>query len=233
MISDNINIVKENVTRICSAIGRDPSEIKIIAVSKNTGINSIIEAINSGLNDFGENKAQEITEKIPLISKNINWHFIGHLQSNKVKLIVGNVKYIHSVDSLKLAEEINIQAEKTGVIQKVLVEINTSGEGNKYGLTETSVIIETASFILNSDNVELIGLMTMAPFTEDEKIIRKCFSDLRKLKTVLNDRNFKIEELSMGMTQDYKIAIEEGATMIRLGSAIFGERDYSKSWKEQ
>jgi PLP dependent protein len=232
MISENVNIIKEKIARICSATGRDPNEIKIIAVSKNTGINSILQAIDSGLNDFGENKAQEITEKIPLISKNINWHFIGHLQRNKVKFLVGNVKYIHSVDSLRLAEEINIQAEKAGVIQKVLLEINTSSEENKYGLTGTKEIMELASFILNTGNMELIGLMTMAPFTDNEKIIRKCFVDLRKLKTILNEKNFKIEELSMGMTQDYQIAIEEGATMIRLGTAIFGERDYSKSWKE-
>jgi pyridoxal phosphate enzyme (YggS family) len=233
MISENINIVKEKITRICSVVSRAPNEVRVIAVSKNTGISAIQEAFELGLKDFGENKAKEFSEKFPLVNININWHFIGHLQRNKVKYIVGKAKYIHSVDSKRLAQEIRDQAEKIHKVQKVLLEVNTSGEENKYGLNDINEIIELAEFIQDSKNLDLEGLMTMAPLNADKKIIRKCFTDLRKLKTILNDKGFKIKELSMGMTQDYDIAIEEGATMIRLGTAIFGERDYSKSWREQ
>jgi uncharacterized pyridoxal phosphate-containing UPF0001 family protein len=215
MISENINIVNEKIRRACSKVNRNPEEVKIIAVSKNTGIASIHEAIESGLNDFGENKAQEFIEKFSLIEREINWHFIGHLQRNKVKFVIGKAKFIHSIDSKKLSEEINKQAEKNNSIQK-----------------EISDILSLIDFIRNVNNLELVGLMTMAPLTEDEKIIRKCFSDLRKLKTILNEKGTGIKELSMGMTNDYEIAVEEGATMLRLGTAIFGERDYSKSWKE-
>jgi pyridoxal phosphate enzyme (YggS family) len=232
MISENINIVNEKIRRACSKVNRNPEEVKIIAVSKNTGIASIQEAIESGLNDFGENKAQEFIEKFTLIEKEINWHFIGHLQRNKVKFVVGKAKFIHSVDSKKLSEEINKLAEKNNSIQKILLEIKTSEEENKFGIAGISDILSLIDFIRNVNNLELVGLMTMAPLTEDEKIIRKCFSDLRKLKTILNEKGTGIKELSMGMTNDYEIAVEEGATMLRLGTAIFGERDYSKSWKE-
>jgi pyridoxal phosphate enzyme (YggS family) len=232
MISENINIVKEKIVRICSEINRNPEEIRIIAVSKNTGINPILEAVELGVKDFGENKAQEFFEKFSLIKKDVNWHFIGHLQRNKVKFVVGKAEYIHSVDSQKLAEEINRQAERINCIQKILLEIKTSEEESKFGLAGLPDVLSLADSIKSMHNVELIGLMTMAPFTTDKKNIRKCFSDLRKLKTVLNEKGFSIKELSMGMTNDFEVAIEEGATMIRLGTAIFGERDYSKSWKE-
>ncbi|MCX6152317.1 MAG: YggS family pyridoxal phosphate-dependent enzyme [Ignavibacteriales bacterium] len=233
MISENLNIVKEKITRICKNVGRNPDEIKIIAVSKNTGITSIQEVIKVGIKDLGENKAQEFAEKFPLVADNIDWHFIGHLQRNKVKFVVGKAAYIHSVDSLRLSEEINNQAQKLKCIQKILLEIKTSEEEEKYGIRNISEIFDSVAYAQNAQYLNLVGLMTMAPFTEDEKNIRKCFSDLRKLKTILNEKGFKIPELSMGMTNDFEIAIQEGSTMIRLGTAIFGERNYSKSWKEQ
>jgi pyridoxal phosphate enzyme (YggS family) len=232
MIFENINIVKEKIERICSEINRKPEEIRIIAVSKNTGINSILEVVELGIKDFGENKAQEFIEKFPLIKKDVNWHFIGHLQRNKVKFVAGKAEFIHSVDSIKLAEEINKQSERINCVQKILLEIKTSEEESKLGVASLPDVLSLADFIRSMHNVELIGLMTMAPLTADRKIIRKCFSDLRKLKTVLNEKGFNIKELSMGMTNDYEVAVEEGATMVRLGTAIFGERDYSKSWKE-
>jgi pyridoxal phosphate enzyme (YggS family) len=233
MILETLKLIKKNIALRCDKAARDISEIKIIAVSKNTGLNLINQAIDAGIVDLGENKAQELSEKFPLIDKNVNWHFLGHLQRNKVKQVVELSGLIHSVDSLRLAEEINKQAQKCGKIQKVLLEVKTSDEATKYGITQVSELLEIASFCLNAPNIELTGLMTLAPFTDNEELIRKCFSDLRKLKTMLCEKGIIISELSMGMSHDYEIAIEEGATMIRLGTAIFGPRDYSKSWKEQ
>ena len=232
MISENLNIVKEKIRKVCFKINRNPEDIRLIAVSKNTGITQIHEAIGLGMKDFGENKAQEFSEKFSLIGKEIIWHFIGHLQRNKVKFVVGKAKFIHSVESLKLAEEINKQAEKINYVQKILLEIRTSEEQNKFGLADITDILDLVNYIRNMKSLELVGLMTMAPLTNDEKIIRKCFSDLRKLKTVLNERGMEIKELSMGMTNDYEIAIEEGATMLRIGSAIFGQRDTTKDWRQ-
>ncbi len=233
MVTHNINIVRDKIADVCTLCGRNPADIKIIAVSKNTGLSLINQAISAGIKDLGENKAQEFSEKFPLFSDDINWHFIGHLQRNKVKYIVGKAGVIHSVDSIKLAEEISLQAAKAGVVQTILIEVKTSGEVEKFGLTGNSAVLNLAEFCSASKNLNLTGLMTMAPLTDDEKIIAKCFSDLRKLKEELNATGFKLSELSMGMTNDYEIAIKEGATMLRLGTAIFGQRDYSKSWKEQ
>ncbi len=233
MVTHNINIVRDKIADVCTLCGRNPADIKIIAVSKNTGLSLINQAISAGIKDLGENKAQEFSEKFPLFSDEINWHFIGHLQRNKVKYIVGKAGIIHSVDSIKLAEEINLQAARAGVVQTILIEVKTSGEAEKFGLTDNSAVVNLAEFCSTSKNLNLAGLMTMAPLTDDEKIIAKCFSDLRKLKEELNSTGFKLSELSMGMTNDYEIAIKEGATILRLGTAIFGVRDYSKSWKEQ
>ena len=233
MIAENINNIHEKITAICQKCGRDVSEIKIIGVSKNTGIESIKEAVKSGIINLGESKAQELKEKSEILDDNIIWHFIGHLQKNKTKNVVNYAEYIHSVDSVKLAEEINKQALKKNKIQKILIEVKTSDEDEKYGITELGELLQVAEYCSNSSNIEFCGLMTIAPFSAEEKIIRKSFLELRKLRTTLQEQGFNINELSMGMTNDYEIAIEEGATMIRIGTAIFGERDYSKSWKEQ
>lgn len=233
MISENINIVRAKIQSRCLQTGRNPEEIRLIAVSKNTGIDSILGALNAGIMDLGENKAQELTEKVPLIEKNVNWHFLGHLQRNKVKYVLPAAFLIHSVDSIRLAEEINLQALKLGKIQKILLEIKTSEETAKYGVSDPSELIRLASYCQDAPGLDLRGLMTMAPFTSDEYLIRKSFAGLRNLKVMLNERGFNLNELSMGMTHDYEIAIEEGATMLRIGTAIFGERDYAKSWREQ
>lgn len=234
MVLQNLNIVNEKVAESCLKAGRNPSEVKIIAVTKNTGLELIKEALDAGMRYFWESKAQELAEKYPLLGNNdIAWHFIGHLQRNKVKYIIDKSGIIHSVDSLRLAEEINTQAEKQGFVKNVLLEIKTSDEEAKYGLSSYKEIVELAAYCNEAGNLQLDGLMTVAPFTDDEKIVRKSFSKLRNLLERLNSEGFRMHELSMGMTDDYKIAIEEGSTMVRIGTALFGARDYSKSWREQ
>ena len=176
------------------------------------------------LNDFGENKAQELKSKYPRCPSDINWHFIGHLQTNKVKDVVPIVSLIHSVDSIKLAKEIDKRAQKNNKIQNILLEINTSGEESKYGLQNYEQIFELAEFCKDLPGVKLLGLMTMAPFTDDSIMIRKSFGSLNNIFRKLNDEGFELKELSMGMTNDFEIAIEEGSTMVRIGTAIFGSR---------
>jgi pyridoxal phosphate enzyme (YggS family) len=232
MIEENLRIVKERIERKCAEVKRNPSEIKLIAVSKNFGIEAINQVFNQGNVDFGENRAQELDSKYSQLGNKITWHFIGSLQRNKVRFVINSADYIHSVDSLMLAVEINKRAASLNKIQKVLLEIKTSFEDSKTGLSEYSEIKDLADYCKEFNNVHLIGLMTIAPLTNDINLIKKSFSHLRKLKERLNTDNLNIKELSMGMTSDFEIAIEEGATMLRIGSGIFGERDYSKSWKE-
>jgi pyridoxal phosphate enzyme (YggS family) len=232
MVEENLRLVKERIERKCAEVKRNPSEIKLIAVSKNFGIEAINHVFNQGNVDFGENKAQELDSKYSQLGNKISWHFIGNLQRNKVRFVVNSADYIHSVDSLTLAVEINKRAASLNKIQKVLLEIKTSFEDSKAGLNEYSEIKDLADYCKEFENISLIGLMTIAPFTDDVNLIKKSFSHLRKLRERLNADNLNIKELSMGMTSDFEIAIEEGATMLRIGSAIFGERDYSKSWKE-
>ncbi len=232
MIAENLKIVREKIEKKCSELNRDPSEIKLIAVSKNFGTEPIEEAFKLGIKDFGENRAQELDIKFERLGDKITWHFIGNLQRNKVRFVVNSAGFIHSVDSLLIASEINKFAGKNNKVQKVLLEVNTSNEETKSGLAEYSEIRDLALYCKDFPNIELIGLMTIAPLTNDDNLIRNSFGRLRKIKDRLNTEGFNLKELSMGMTSDYDIALEEGATMLRIGSGIFGERDYSKSWKE-
>lgn len=232
MIAENLAVLRQKIEETCRKSGRNPAEIKLIAVSKYFGVDAINEAKNCGLTDFGENRAQELTLKYEKLGNDVAWHFIGTLQTNKVRYVVNSAELIHSVDSPELVEEINKRAEKIGKIQKILLEVKTSGEETKSGLeTETEILslVKRCSELLN---IELKGFMTMAPLTDDTNIIRKSFRDLRNLKDRINNKGFNLTELSMGMTSDFEIAIEEGATMIRIGSAIFGDRDYSKDWRQ-
>lgn len=234
MIAENLHIIKDRVAERCLISGRNPDDVKIIAVSKNTGIDLIREAVSAGITELGENKAQELNEKANLLNgENVKWHFLGHLQSNKVKYVVENAELIHSIDSIKIADEANKQAAKRDKVQKVLIEVKTSYEQAKYGINTFDELFKTAAFCREAGNIELKGLMTMAPFTDDNIVIRKSFSELKNYLVMLNEKGFNLSELSMGMTGDFEIAVEEGATMIRIGTAIFGERDYTKSWKEQ
>ncbi len=232
MIQDNLKIVREKIAMKCAECGRNPSEIKLIAVSKNFGIDEIKEVFNLGIRDFGENRAQELDKKIELFPEKVSWHFIGNLQRNKVRFAVQSAEYIHSADSLLLVSEINKHAGKNNKIQKILLEVKTSFEDSKSGITEYSELRDLAFYCEDFPNVELKGLMTIAPFTENQNLTRKSFSTLRKMKDKINSEGLSIKDLSMGMSSDFEIAIEEGATMLRIGSAIFGERDYSTDWKE-
>lgn len=230
MIADNIKLVREKIESKCVEIGRNSKEIKLIAVSKNFGPDDITAAFDSGITDFGENKAQELNSKFEVLGNKMTWHFIGHLQKNKVKFAIRSAEYIHSVDSLSLADEINKKAEQINKVQKILLQVKTSDEETKSGVENEDEIFSLVDSSNRLKNIELIGLMTIAPFTDNEEEIRKSFRYLRKLRDDLNTKGFKnINELSMGMTSDFEIAIEEGATMLRIGSAIFGQRDYSKN----
>ncbi len=224
MIEKNILAVKERISKSCEATGRGLSEITLVAISKKNPIKVIIEAEKYGLKDFGENKAQELKEKAIEHKAEINWHFIGHLQRNKVKDVINFAEIIHSVDTVKLAEEINKKAASINKQQRILLEVNTGGEESKFGLNTFEEILELAEYCKGLPNVKLEGLMTMAPYTDNKEIIRNCFKMLKQIFDKLNLKDFELTALSMGMTNDYEIAIEEGATILRIGTAIFGER---------
>lgn len=231
MIAENLVVLRQKIEQTCKRSGRNPDEVKLIAVSKYFGTDAILEANRLGVNDFGENRAQELMLKFDKIGDKVIWHFIGTLQKNKVKYAVKAAEYIHSVDSIELLEEINKRAFSLSKVQKILLEVKTSSEESKSGLTNEEEIFKIAEQAKNYSNINLIGLMTIAPLTDDENLIRKSFKHLRLLKEKMNNAGINITELSMGMTSDYQIAIEEGSTMLRIGSAIFGERDYSKDWR--
>lgn len=225
-LKSNIDSLISGIKDVCSKSGRDAGDIKIIAASKYADLQNITAALDLGIKDFGENRADPLIEKYSVIGNKAVWHFIGHLQSRKAKAVVPVVEYIHSCDSLDIMEVINRQAYTIDKIQKVLIEINISGEESKYGIEPQelkSLIRDCAGFA----NVSICGLMTMAPLVDDRILIRKVFRDLRLLrdKTVNEIKdyadNMDLSELSMGMSNDYKIAIEEGATMVRIGSLIF------------
>jgi len=232
MIAENLAQLRAKIEETCKRAGRNPVDVKLIAVSKYFGVDAIVEAKNCGLTDFGENRVQELTLKYEKLGNDVTWHMIGTLQKNKVKHAVNAAELIHSVDSLELVEEINARAEKLGKVQKILLEVKTSEEETKSGLETENEILSLVKRCSELKNIELKGFMTMAPLTEDANIIRKSFRDLRNLKDQINNKGYNLTELSMGMTSDFEIAIEEGATMIRIGSAIFGDRDYSKDWRQ-
>jgi pyridoxal phosphate enzyme (YggS family) len=224
MIEKNLRDIEQKIITACENSGRDPNDIKIVAVSKNHDPSAVIQVNNYGIVDFGENKAQELVLKHAECPQNVNWHFIGHLQRNKVKSIIPIVSLIHSVDSIKLAREINKRAQAINKIQNILLEINTSGEESKFGLRNIEDIYQIAEECQNLSNIQLHGLMTMAPYTDDEIIIRNSFRSLKNIFSNLNTKGFKLRDLSMGMTHDFEVAIEEGATIVRIGTAIFRGR---------
>ena len=232
MIAENIKHLRARIAAKCAEFKRNPQEIRLIAVSKFFGVDAISEANRLGITDFGENKAQELRDKYEILGDKVTWHFIGTLQRNKVKYAVKSATFIHSVDSVALADEINKEAKKLNKAQKILLEVKTSSEETKSGLSDDEDVLNLVRHCASLPNIELVGLMTMAAFTEDEKIIRKSFADLRNLKDKINKNGFDLRELSMGMTNDYEIAIEEGATMLRIGSAIFGQRNTLKDWRQ-
>ncbi|EGC84431.1 YggS family pyridoxal phosphate-dependent enzyme [Anaerococcus hydrogenalis] len=218
-IKDNIDDLKKDMKDY---------DAMLLAVTKTHGVDKIMEVYNYGLRDFGENKVQELLDKKDELPDDINWHLIGHLQTNKVNKIVGEIRLIHSVDSLKILKKINNRAKKLSIVQDCLLQINISKEESKSGFYEEDIedIINQAKEL---ENVKIRGLMTMAPNTEDVSVIRSCFKGLKKIFDNLSNlsyNNIEMEYLSMGMTHDYKIALEEGANIIRVGSKIFGKRMY-------
>lgn len=232
-MSRNIAAVCENIDNACKKAGRSRDSVKLIAVSKMNPYDAVVNAHNAGLSVFGENKVQELTEKqetLGELNSSLEWHLIGHLQTNKVKYIVGKVAMIHSVDSLKLAEEINRQSEKYNLVSDILIEVNIADEESKFGITADNCE-EIVRQIAKLTNVRIKGLMCIAPQTDNPEENRKYFVKLRQLSVDINSKNIDnviMSELSMGMTGDYCVAIEEGATMVRVGTGIFGKRNYNQ-----
>lgn len=229
MILENLGQVRENIKKACEKSGRNPQDVTLIAVSKTKPVSMLREAYDGGSRDFGENKVQEIMDKYPGLPADIRWHMIGHLQRNKVKYIIDKVELIHSVDSLRLAEEISSQAAKKQVEANILLEVNIAEEESKFGITaeETISLVKKISEL---PNIHIKGLMTIAPFVENPEDNRKYFRQIRDLSVDImqeNIDNVSMSILSMGMTGDYMVAIEEGATMVRVGTGIFGERNYN------
>lgn len=229
MIRENIAHVQQVIDEECRKAGRERSEVTLIAVSKTKPVEMLQEAYDAGCRDFGENKVQELVDKYEVLPHDIRWHMIGHLQRNKVKYIVDKVYLIHSVDSLRLAEEISKEAEKKNVDVNILVEVNVAGEETKFG-TDLSGAKELVRSIARLPRVHIKGLMTIAPYTEDSEKNRIFFTQLKKLSVDIsaeNIDNVSMEVLSMGMTGDYPVAVSEGATYVRVGTGIFGERNYA------
>ncbi len=228
MIKENLDNVLQNIASSCKNVNRNTQEVKLIAVSKTKPVSMLMEAYNNGCREFGENKVQELVEKYDAMPKDIKWHMIGHLQRNKVKYIVDKAALIHSVDSLKLAEEISREAIKKQVDVSILIEVNIAGENTKFGVTPTEterLVREIAAL----PNIYIKGLMAIAPYVVNPEENRQYFAHLKQLSVDINRKNIdnvSMNVLSMGMTGDYLVAIEEGATYVRVGTGIFGERQY-------
>ena len=228
MLETQLKEVEAKIQAACDRAGRKREEVTLIAVSKTKPIEMLQEAYDLGVRVFGENKVQEITAKYDALPDDIHWHMIGHLQTNKVKYIIDKAELIHSVDSLKLAETIEKEAAKHDLIADILVEVNVAEEESKFGMKMEEVIpfVEKVSAF---PHVRVRGLMTIAPFVEDPEENRSIFADLHKLYIDIKKKNHDndtVSVLSMGMTNDYEVAIEEGATMVRVGTGIFGARNY-------
>lgn len=230
MVTENLKDVEEKICQACIRAGRPREDVTLIAVSKTKPVEMIQEAMASGIRTFGENKVQEIVEKQKVITEPLDWHMIGHLQRNKVKQLVGRVTRIHSVDSLRLAEQIENDFGKKDKTADILIEVNIAREDTKFG-----VMPEEAEDLIRKiavfPHIRVCGLMTIAPFVDNPEKNREHFQNLRKLLVDINSKNIdniSMRELSMGMTGDYEVAIEEGATFVRVGTGIFGTRNYMK-----
>lgn len=233
MIFDNLKIVEENISKACRRADRNREEITLIAVSKTKPVEMMEEVLEAGVNNFGENKVQELTSKYEQMNNaaetGINWHMIGHLQRNKVKYIVDKVQLIHSVDSLRLAKQIEKEAKKKNVKSDILIEVNIANDPNKFGFKEeeTYAAIEKIS---NIENINIKGLMTIAPYVDNPEENRVLFRRIKQLSVDIGSKNIdnvSMDILSMGMSGDYEVAIEEGATIVRIGTGIFGNRNYT------
>ncbi len=226
MVKENLASIHERIEAACRRSGRDPSEVRLIDVTKTKPVSMLYEAYEAGERLFGENKVQEIVWKKPELPADVSWHMIGHLQTNKVKYLMDTAAMIHSIDSEKLATAVSAAAVKAGRIMPVLLEVNMAGEESKFGLSPDEVLPLVLK-IKNLPGISVRGLMTIAPYTEDAETNRVYFRKLKELAVDINEKsidNITMYELSMGMTGDFEVAIEEGATFVRIGTAIFGER---------
>ncbi len=231
MLKENYQKVEEEIEQACRRSGRDRSEVTLISVSKTKPVEMLQEAYDLGARNFGENKVQELCEKYQVLPKDIHWHMIGHLQRNKVKDVIDKAELIHSVDSLRLAETIEKEAEKKDLTVRILLEVNVAREESKFG-ADPDEVEELVKKIAKFPHIRIQGLMTIAPNVEDPEENRLIFRGLHKIAVDIakkNIDNVNMNILSMGMTNDYQVAIEEGATMVRVGTGIFGARDYTQS----
>ena len=230
MLQDNLIQVEHNIEEACRRAGRDRSEVTLIAVSKTKPVETLQEAYDLGVRVFGENKVQEMEDKYESLPRDIQWHLIGHLQRNKVKYIIDKAVLIHSVDSLRLAQTIEKEAEKHNLTAHILIEVNVAREESKFGIfpEDLEALVDE---IAKLPHIQVDGLMTIAPFVPDPEENRPVFRELRKLSVDISAKkvdNVNMSVLSMGMTNDYQVAIEEGATMVRVGTGIFGARNYAQ-----
>ena len=229
MLKENLTYVENEIQEACRRAGRGRDEVTLIAVSKTKPVSVLKEAYDLGVRVFGENKVQELTDKYEKLPKDIHWHMIGHLQRNKVKYIIDKVDLIHSVDSVRLAETIEKEASRQNLTVNILIEVNVAGEESKFGVSPEE-LPEFIEKVAEFSHIRVRGLMTIAPFVEDSEENRRIFEDLRKLSVDIAEKNvdnITMRVLSMGMTNDYSVAIEEGATMVRVGTGIFGARNYA------
>lgn len=226
LIENNIKSVRERITKAAEKIGRREDDILLVAVSKMQPLEKIYQAYQAGVENFGENRVQDLLLKISESEVDLNWHMVGHLQSNKINKVIGNVEMIQSVDSMNLLEKLATNGEERGVTSKVLLQVNTSGEDSKFGFQQENVFT-ACELVENLSYLEVHGLMTIGPFTDDKSRIVKSFTSLRNLSEELNrysSAKIKMNYLSMGMTGDFEIAIGEGSNLVRIGTAIFGPR---------
>ena len=229
MLAENLQQVNANIEKACAAVGRAPSEITLVAVSKTKPVSMLQEAYDAGARVFGENKFQEIMDKYDQLPSDIQWHMIGHLQRNKVKYIIDKVAMIHSVDSLRLAQTIEQEAAKKELVMPILLEVNVAEEDTKFGL-KVEEVLPLLEQISSFSHIQVKGLMTIAPFVENPEENREVFRTLKKLSVDISAKNINnvtMSVLSMGMTGDYQVAVQEGSTMVRVGTGIFGERNYA------
>jgi len=227
-IKENIEVVESRIAQACERSGRKREEVLLLAVSKTIDVPRIKEAVECGLTSLGENKVQEIMDKYEPMGEGVKWHLIGHLQTNKVKYIIDKVELIHSVDSLKLAEEINKRASAKGVVADILLEVNIAEEDSKFGIKKEECE-DRVREISKLPNIKIRGLMTVAPFVENAEENRPYFRQMKQLLVDINNKkidNVNMDILSMGMTGDYEVAIEEGSNIVRVGTGIFGARVY-------
>ena len=229
MLKDNLKQVEDNIAKACARAGRDRSEVTLIAVSKTKPVEMLQEIYDEGVRTFGENKVQEICEKYEQLPSDIEWHMIGHLQRNKVKQVIDKAALIHSVDSYRLAQEISVQAQKKNICMPILVEVNIAQEESKFGISADDTV-QLVEEIAALPNLEIKGLMTIAPFVTDPEENRTYFRQIKQLSVDIKNKNIdnvSMDVLSMGKSGGYEVAIEEGATMVRVGTGIFGARNYA------